>query len=248
MTTSDDNFVHPGQIDHMTSEPHNKRAMEHLCDEDLVAHAKLGSEQALTELWNRHGGRVRSVVMRIIRNREDVEDVLQETYLKSFLHLISFNGDSKFSTWLVSIAINMALMLLRKRKRSREVFYEGSESDAPLFAMNYPDRSESLESLYSRWECSQYLWIAIQQLPPHLKYVVELQNRDEVPLAEIAHRTGSSVGAVKARLVRARAALKDLTSHSRIREAPQPSHRWSKQPKRHAPSAYQEERLGPCGH
>jgi RNA polymerase sigma-70 factor, ECF subfamily len=85
--------------------------MKHASDDDLVAHAKLGSDQGFTELWSRHGERMRHVNRGIIRNREDAEDILREAYLKSFLHLVSFNGESQFSTWLNRVAISTAPML-----------------------------------------------------------------------------------------------------------------------------------------
>jgi RNA polymerase sigma factor (sigma-70 family) len=202
--------------------------MKQMSDDNLVAQAKLGSEQAFTELWSRHGERVRNVVWRITRNREDAEDVLQEAYLKSFLHLISFNGDSQFSTWLSRIAINVALMLLRKRRNHPEIFIDGSDTDSSAPTMDFPDRSESIESRYHRFECMQQLRQAITQLPPALRYVVELQNRDELPLEEIAHRTGISVAAVKSRLVRARATLRELTAQSRVMRS---SRRLRRQPR-----------------
>lgn len=191
-------------------------SMKHVSDNNLVAEARLGSEQAFTELWSRHGERVRVVVWRITHNREDAEDVLQEAYLKSFLHLVSFNGNSQFSTWLNRIAINVALMLLRKRRNHPEVFIDGSESDPSSPATDFPDRSESIESWYFRFERMQQLRMAIRQLSPPLRHVVELRNRDELSLEEIAYRTGISVAAVKARLWRARATLCELTAQGRV--------------------------------
>jgi RNA polymerase sigma factor (sigma-70 family) len=207
-----------------------------LSDEKLVAQAKLGSDQAFTELWSRHGERARSIVWRITRNKEDAEDILQEAYLKSYLHLVSFNGQSQFSTWLNRIAINAALMLLRKRRNHQEVFFESSDPDSGAPVMDFPDRSESVENLFFRSECIQQMRSAIQELPLPLKYVVELQNRDELPLEEIARRTGITVAAVKSRLVRARAALRDLTGQSRSRNGSFQMHRRPKEMNRPAAS------------
>ena len=199
--------------------------LDHLNDEKLVAQAKLGNDEAFTELWSRHGERVRSIVWRIVRNREDAEDVLQDVYLKSFLHLGSFNGDSQFSTWLSRIGINLALMLLRKRRNHPEVFIDGSDMDLSISIMEFPDDSENIETSYSRAERTKQLRLAIQQLPPQLRHVVELQNRDELPLREIAHRTGLSVAAVKARLVRARVTLRELVSQGHVLKGEQRRHR-----------------------
>jgi RNA polymerase sigma-70 factor, ECF subfamily len=192
--------------------------LSHLSDDSLVGHAKLGNEQAFIELWSRHGERTRAVVARIIRNREDAEDILQETYLKSFLHLVTFNGESQFATWLTRIAINSAFMLLRKRRNHPEVCIESPESDLPVPVIEFPDRSESVESCYFHAERLHQLRCAIRQLPPELRNAVELQNNDELPLKEIAHRTGVSVVAVKSRLVRARDKLREITSQGRVRK------------------------------
>jgi RNA polymerase sigma factor (sigma-70 family) len=208
----------------------------HLSDEALVLQAKLGSEHAFIELWSRHGERVRILVWRIIRHREDVEDVLQEVYLKSFTRLGSFNGDALFSTWLSRIGINLALMLLRKRRNRPEVFIESADSDSPLSIMEAPDRQESIELSYFRAERIQTLRQAIQRLPPQLRNVVELQNRDELPLREIARITGLSLPAVKARLVRARRALRKLTSHGCSRKPLQRRRRESSRLPHSAPS------------
>ena len=86
-------------------------------DEVLVSATQNGEKLAFVELWNRHSTKTLKTVLRITRNREDAEDALQESFLKAFVHLNSFDGRSKFSTWLTRIAINSALMILR-RKRS----------------------------------------------------------------------------------------------------------------------------------
>ena len=201
--------------------------MKHTSDDNLVAQARLGSEQAFTELWNRYGERVRGVAWRITRNREDAEDVLQETYLQSFLHLVSFKGDSQFSTWLTRIAINAALVLLRKRRNHPEIFIDSSTSEA-YASMDFADQSEGIESRYLRIERLQQLRMAIQQLSPTLRYVVELRNRDELSLKEIAYRTGITVAAVKARLWRALGTLRELTAQGRVVKSARRLHRRSR--------------------
>jgi RNA polymerase sigma factor (sigma-70 family) len=196
-------------------------SLKHLSDNDLVAQARVGNEQALTELWSRHGERTHRVVSRIIRNREDAKDILQETYMKVFLHLASFNGESQFSTWLTRIAINSAFMLLRRHRSHQEHFIDSSEPDCSDPVMNLPDRSESIEARLFHSERLQQLRLAVQRLPHSLRYIVELQNHDELTLLEIAQRTGLSVPAVKARLVRARATLRKFTSQECLRTGSQ---------------------------
>jgi RNA polymerase sigma-70 factor (ECF subfamily) len=86
-------------------------------DEVLVTAAKLGNRVAFAELWERHSNKALKIAYRITRNREDAEDVIQDAWTKAYVHLKSFDGKARFSTWLTRIAINTALMTLR-RKRS----------------------------------------------------------------------------------------------------------------------------------
>lgn len=214
--------------------------VRHLNEESLVAQAKLGSEQAFTELWSRHGKRARTVVLQIMRNREDAEDALQETYLKSFLHLVKFNGESQFSTWLYRIATNEALMSLRKRRRRLEGATDTSVGDSTAPASDIPDRRENIEMHCIHSDLIRQLRCAIRQLPDSLREVVELQNRDDLTLLEIAARTGLSVPAIKARLVRARAALRQITAQGQMQKRSQTRRRSSRRYKSITPS----DRLG----
>ncbi len=90
-------------------------------DAALVAGAKTGDAHAFELLVERHEGKILSLAQRMTRNREDAEDVVQQSFQKAFIHLKKFEGESLFSTWLTRIAINEALMLLRRRRGTREV-------------------------------------------------------------------------------------------------------------------------------
>src|SRR5258707_13196220 len=96
-------------------------------DAALVAAAKCGDAQAFEELVFRHEGRVFAVAQRITHNREDAEDVVQESFHKAFRHLDDFQEKSRFSTWLTRIAMNEAFMLLRRRRGILEVLPESSD-------------------------------------------------------------------------------------------------------------------------
>src|SRR5258708_4875959 len=89
-------------------------------DERLVAAAKIGHRGAFDDLYKRHAEKMFRITYRIIRNREDAEDAVQECFLNAFLHLKNFDGRSRFSTWLTRIAMNAALMKLRKNHASRQ--------------------------------------------------------------------------------------------------------------------------------
>src|SRR5438445_9014419 len=88
---------------------------------DLVIRAKAGDAQAFTELVNRYERKIYRLAKHITQNDEDAEDVLQEAFLKAYEHLPGFQGNSKFYTWIVRIAVNEALMKLRKRRSDRTV-------------------------------------------------------------------------------------------------------------------------------
>src|SRR5512145_3247724 len=87
----------------------------------LVAQAKDGDMRAFGDLVRRYEGKIFRLANHITQNREDAEDVLQETFLKAYEHLDQFKGDSKFYTWIVRIAVNQALMKLRRRKTDKSV-------------------------------------------------------------------------------------------------------------------------------
>src|SRR5258705_9025338 len=95
-------------------------------DAALVAGAKTGDARAFELLVQRHEGKIFSLAQRMTRNREDAEDVVQQSFQKAFIHLKKFEGESLFSTWLTRITINEALMLLRRRRGTREVPIEQS--------------------------------------------------------------------------------------------------------------------------
>src|ERR1700685_50567 len=94
----------------------------------LVAKAQSGNEEAFTELVRRHSGQVYGLSLNMLRNREDAEDNLQNVLVKAFHHIDRFEGNSQFSTWLVRITINEALMQLRKRNSERISYYHDPKS------------------------------------------------------------------------------------------------------------------------
>src|SRR6266852_1056053 len=116
-------------------------------DEALVAATKRGDAHAFEELFLRHRQRVVAVAQRITKNREDAEDVAQESLHKAFLHLDSFQEKSRFSTWLTRIAMNEALMLLRRKRGFFEVLPErpddGAQSAPEAFVDQRPSPEES---------------------------------------------------------------------------------------------------------
>ena len=186
-------------------------------DEALVAEAKQGNHAALSELWRRHTATNWNCIWRITRNRQDTEDALQDACLKSFLHLSKFDGRSKFSTWLTRIAINSALMILRKRRNYSEISIDSPDSATSGKHWDLPDKSVDIEGQYVQSQRSERLRTAVSRLRPTLRHVLEIQQHHDGSINDVADRAGLSVAATKSRLLRARTALRRSLDHTHFK-------------------------------
>src|SRR5258705_774285 len=185
-------------------------------DEELVADAKSGDESAFEILVKRQERKVFRVALRYTRAREDAEDVVQETFQKAFVHLQKFEGKSSFSTWLTRIAINEALMSLRRRRALHEVPADDSRVDhGTTRGPDLADASPNPEASYLQKEGARILSAAIRHLRPGMRRAVELRERGELSTRETAGLMGLSVAAIKARVFHARKELgKALRYHA----------------------------------
>ena len=180
-----------------------------ISDEALVSTAKSGDANAFVELSKRHSNRVLLTTYRITRNWQDAEDALQDSLLKAFSHLNGFQQKSSFATWLTRIAINSALMILRKKRVCVEVSIDGSDDpDDKYERWEARSLTEDPESRFARSEREELLRNAILRLPPVCREVVELRQAKDYSAREIAQALGISVAAVKSRLSRARLTLR----------------------------------------
>jgi RNA polymerase sigma factor (sigma-70 family) len=178
-------------------------------DERLVAAAKIGHKGAFDDLYKRHAEKMLRITYRITRNRQDAEDAVQECFLNAFLHLKNFDGRSRFSTWLTRIAMNAALMKLRKNRASREVPAGVSVETSELCSEHQvSDLSPNPEELCTKSEREATLRDAIAKLRPSIRKVLEIHKLQERSLEETATVLGISVGAVKSRVFHARAELR----------------------------------------
>jgi RNA polymerase sigma factor (sigma-70 family) len=178
-------------------------AAQFMSDEALVAGAKVGHGSVFDELHERHRERIFRVAHRITRHREDAQDAVQESFLSAYVHLKKFDENARSSTWLTRIAINAALMKIRKNRVSREVGVEDAAD-----AVELSDGMPNPEELCARSEQKAALRDAIAKLRPTLRNVVELHDLPECSLHETAEALGISVAAAKVRLFHARAALR----------------------------------------
>ena len=171
----------------------------------LVAAAKRGDEKSFETLVRRHRPRIFSLALRYTRVREDAEAVVQETFLKTFIHLHKFEGKSAFSSWLTRIAINEALMWLRRGRVMREVSLDDAGSnEGNALALDIPDANPDPEAKYLQREGMRILFAAIGQLTPGIRTAIELREFGELTNRETARRMGLSVGAVKGRVFHGR--------------------------------------------
>jgi RNA polymerase sigma factor (sigma-70 family) len=187
----------------------NADKASHFSDELLVLEAQAGEEWAFVELCFRHSRRVIFMLSKITRNREDAEDVFQESILKAFVHLGNFNRASSFSTWLTRISINSALMMLRRKRGRPEVSIDGPiDQDVKPVLWELADRRPNPEEQLIESESRERLQFAISRLPTSYRTVVEIRCRSDASLKEIAEETGITVAATKSRLLRGRNALR----------------------------------------
>ena len=176
-------------------------------DEGLVAVAKLGDRSAFAELWKRHSRTAYTKVYQITKNQADTEDVIQDAWIKAFIHLNAFDGRAKFSTWLTRIAINSAFMALRKKRSRPEASLESTEGETWQIR-EIADQTKDVEEQYVTRESVERLKQAIRHLNPRLRAVVEIQQAKDRKVTEVAQLAGISISAAKSRLSRARSILR----------------------------------------
>lgn len=170
-------------------------------DEELVQRAQQDDDRAFGNLVERYETKVYSLAMKMLRNPEDAEDVLQDTFLRAYRGIKSFQGNSTFSTWIYRITANSALMRLRKKQLPTVSIDDADERETPI---NIADWSPGpVEQLLTK-ETQKAMDEAIEALPPEFKQVFILRDVEELSNAEVAEILDLSVAAVKSRLHRAR--------------------------------------------
>ncbi|MDR3722077.1 MAG: sigma-70 family RNA polymerase sigma factor [Candidatus Acidoferrales bacterium] len=185
----------------------------------LVAAAKAGDISAFETLVGRYERKIFRLTQNITQNREDAEDAMQEAFLKAFEHLQSFEGNSRFYTWLVRIAVNQALMKLRKRRPNVVSLDEEIDTGEDLVPREVEDWGPSPADRYAQTELSEILTKVIGELDPPFRIVFQLRDIEELSTEETADALGLSVPAVKSRLLRARLKLRQtLNQYFRLGE------------------------------
>jgi RNA polymerase sigma-70 factor (ECF subfamily) len=177
-------------------------------DEYLLFAARGGSHEAFAELQKMYSQRLFRRILSITRNREDAEDALQDTFLRAYLALPSFEGRSRFSSWLTSIAINSALMIIRRRRSRPETPFEQhsgyGDDSRPI---DVRDNALNPEQLCDQEQRFCAMVSAIRQLDPKFRTPLSLWLSQDYSLKDLAQELGISLASLKGRLRRARMRL-----------------------------------------
>ena len=199
-----------------------QKKAENVSDElALVQAAKGGDLEAFSQLVKRYDRNIFRIAQHITHNEEDAQDVVQEAFLKAYTNLEQFQGNSKFYTWLVRIAVNEALMKLRRRRADKTVSIdEDVETEDGSMPREVADWSPNPEQLFGQSELGDILKKTIQGLSPGFRTVFVLRDVEGLSTEETAEMLGLSVPAVKSRLLRARLQLRErLTKYFKSRRS-----------------------------
>jgi len=176
----------------------------------LVQAAKRGEVSAFEQLVKRYDRNIFRIAQHITQNREDAEDVTQDAFLKAYENLEQFQGNSKFYTWLVRIAVNESLMKLRRRRTDRTVSLdEDIKTEEDTMPREVADWSPNPEQLYKQGELKEILRKTVQGLPASFRTVFVLRDVEGLSTEETAEALNLSIPAVKSRLLRARLQLRE---------------------------------------
>ena len=179
-------------------------------DLELVARTRAGDRTAFDELVNRHAAKIFRLARHITRNDAEAEDVLQDAFYKAYTRLGQFHADAQFYTWLVRIAVNEALMRLRKRRNSKTVSLDAElETEDGSLQREAASPNENPEQGYSRAETRKFLEQAIDSLDEGYRTVFVLRDVEGLSTQETAEMLDLSISAVKSRLLRARLQLRE---------------------------------------
>jgi len=174
-------------------------------DLEIVERVRNGETDAFEELVRKHGRRVYRSLVGILGSAEEAEDALQDAFLKAFQHLPNFEARSRFSTWLVRIAINTGLQRLRSRKEVDSLDEENEE----FRPRNIQAWTDTPEEFYSREELRRLVEKEVMKLPLKYRVALVLRDLEELSTEEAAAALGLSIPGLKARILRGRLMLRE---------------------------------------
>jgi RNA polymerase sigma-70 factor (ECF subfamily) len=183
-----------------------RRALKELTDSQVVQAFLDGEHRAFGELVRRYDSRLVNFVYRTVGDRERAQDLVQETFVRVYRHLHRFDQTKKFSTWIYTIAGNLAKNELRNRSRNPLVLFQTLKQnwDADHRPLEWEDTQFKPDDLYRKRFVREKVEEAVKQLPEHHRVVFVLRELEGKTYEEIAEITGVNLGTVKSRLNRAR--------------------------------------------
>ena len=182
-------------------------------DEDLMEYFQEGRELAFNELVKRYTDRLHNFLFRYTHNHHDCEDLVQETFLRVHKSKHSYERIAKFSTWMYTIALNLAKSLYKKKNRMQTVSIHKDETDPNDYELLIPDKSILQDEELHNKLSLQHLEIALMKLLPEFREVVVLRDIQELTYEEIAEITDVPMGTVKSRINRGRSQIQQLIGH-----------------------------------
>ena len=186
-----------------------------LSDEELVARVRDGDRTAFARLVDRHSVSVFNLTLRIVGNREDAEEAAQDVFVRAFRNLDRFRGDSRFSTWLYRIAVNVSLSSVRRSRRDLSTTsLSEPEDEEDGLPFQVPDPSANPAERFEQDEFRDRVRNLVAALPPIYSAVISMYHMQSLSYDEIAEALELPIGTVKARLFRARVALRKLIYRS----------------------------------
>jgi len=185
-------------------------------DEVLIRNALKGDQQAYKLLLERHRHAIYHIAFKIVHNREEAADLVQETFMKAFGSLNTYRFEYRFSTWLYRIAANSAIDFLRKRKIEALSLDRPMETKDGTVELQLPDWTHNPEFDYTRKQRRISIDEAIDSLPDKYRQVIVFRHTDDKTYEEIAKILDVPVGTVKARIFRARELLKKKLKNTLI--------------------------------
>ena len=195
-------------------------------DDDLliVQRVQAGDKLAFNLLVNKYHRRVARLLTRMVRNQEDIEDVVQETFIKAYRAIGNFRGDSAFYTWIYRIAINTAKNLLVTQGRRPSTLKESNDGDSETFEDNAAlSNIDTPESLYQTKQIGEAVNEAMAALPEELRSAIVMREIDGLSYEEIAAAMDCPIGTVRSRIFRAR---ESIAAKIRPLLEPKGSKRW----------------------
>lgn len=174
----------------------------------LIKEAIEGDETAYKQLLENYRGAIFNLLFKMVRNKEETEDLVQEAFMKAFSALPSFNEEYAFSTWLYKIAINNCIDHMRKKRLKTYSINKPVQSKDGELDREFPDTSMSPDREILNEERSHIIESAIDDLPENYKVAIILRHSEEKSYEEIAEILNIPLGTVKARIFRAREMLK----------------------------------------